>query len=639
MSRSIKKSLSVLLAMLLFFVFVLSVNINAEQTEDYNEDGKMDLDVVFVLDASGSMLSSDPNRIAVDAFNLFTDLCDESCGVGYSVYTEKLIASSPIVSLDNQKNLEKLKKDISDIKYDPYGSTDIALGLTKAMNIHSQNKTTDSSRKKTIILLSDGNTYLENGPRTVAESQKEMNSTLNTLKSRNIPVYSIGLNYDGTLDKKELQKISETTNGKSYETTTSDDLITIISDIFSEIYKLNGTNCEIKDGNVKINVKDNSVFYVNVIIKSKFSKKELNPVLTSPDGKKVSLTNNNNIKLTSTGSYTLIKMIYPNSGIWNLHLDNANSDNCTITQLDFYSVYVKQKIKKTAAVGESITIEASLNDINGVVKDDDLLKAIEMTTLVSGKDGNKEISLVQHDDGVYKGEFTADSEGEYTVKTTAKSKTFSKESTTAKITVILKAEESVISEPSNTESTDNSVLSVIILVVTGVVIISGLLTIIIFIVLRVLKRRQTEYLDEPPAAPQPPKPQPEPIKAVPPAPKPKDSDYVDIPLIEHGSLESLIKKGPEDAFNTKASDYKADESLEKLIKKGADDPFNTKLDEYKADPNLAKLIKSGESGLENKAQNKVDPDKATQPENRVNLNKSAQPSGKVNLDKNTKNNS
>ncbi|MGN0471142.1 MAG: VWA domain-containing protein [Acutalibacteraceae bacterium] len=639
MSRSIKKSLSVLLAMLLFFVFVLSVNVNAEQTEDYNEDGKMDLDVVFVLDASGSMLSSDPNRIAVDAFNLFTDLCDESCGAGYSVYTEKLIASSPIVSLDNQKNLEKLKKDISDIEYDPYGSTDIALGLTKAMNIHSQNKTTDSNRKKAIILLSDGNTYLENGPRTLAEANKEMDSTLKTLNSRNIPVYSIGLNYDGTLDKKELQKISETTNGKSYETTTSDDLITIISDIFSDIYKLNGTKCEIKDGNVKINVKDNSVFYVNVIIKSKFSKKELNPVLTSPDGKKVSLTNNDNIKLTSTGSYTLIKMIYPDSGIWNLHLDNANSDNCTITQLDFYSVYVKQKIKKIAAVGESITIEASLNDINGVVKDDNLLKTIEMTTLVSGKNGDKTINLTRKSNGVYTGEFTVDSEGEYSVKTKATSKTFEKESTATKITLKVKLEESVISEPSHTEATDNSVLSVIILVVTGVVIISGLLTIIIFIVLRVLKRRKTEYLDEPPAAPQPPKPQPQPIKTVPPAPTPKDPDYVDIPLIEHGDLESLIKKGPEDAFNTKASDYKADENLEKLIKKGADDPFNTKLDEYKADPNLQKLIRSGESGLENKAQNKVNPDKSAQPENRVNLNKSAQPSGKVNLDKNTKNNS
>ena len=661
MNRSIRKSLSVLLAMFLFFVSCLSVSVNAEQTEDYSEDGKMNLDVVFVLDASNSMLSSDPNRVAIDAFNLFTDLCDDTCGVGYSVYTDKLKASSPIVSLDNKKNLEKLKKDISDIEYDPYGSTDIALGLTKAMNIHAQNKNTDSNRKKAIILLSDGNTYLENGPRTLAEANKEMNSTLKTLNSKNIPVYSIGLNYDGTLDKKELQKISNATNGKSYETTTSDKLITIISDIFSDIYKLNGTKCEIKDGNVKINVKDNSVFYVNVIIQSKFSKNELNPVLTSPDGKKVSLENNNNIKLTSTGSYTLIKLIYPDSGTWNLHLDKATSENCTITQLDFYSIYIKQKISKTAAVGDSIKIESSLNDINGVVDDYDLLKTIEMKAVVSSKDGDKEIPLIRQSDGIYTGEFTADSEGEYTVKTTATSKTFSKESTATKVTVKVKAEASVISEPSNSETTnqnDNSGLYTTLLIVISGVIISGLIIIIVFTVIRALKRRQTEYLDEPPATPQPPKPQPQPIKTVPPAPKPKDPDYVDIPLIEHGSLESLIKKGPEDAFNTKASDYKADPNLEKLIKKGADDPFNTKLDEYKVDPNLEKLIKSGESGLSDNAQNnvnlniqnntnpnqnvqssdKVNLNKTTQSPNKVNLNKTTQSPDKVNLNKNTNNN-
>ncbi|MGN1457074.1 MAG: VWA domain-containing protein [Acutalibacteraceae bacterium] len=687
MSRSIRKSLSMILVIFVFFVSCLSVSVNAEKPEDYDDDGKMNLDVVFVLDASNSMLSSDPNRVAIDAFNLFTDLCDETCGVGYTVYTEKLKASSEIVSLDNKKNLEKLKKDISDIEYDPYGSTDIALGLTKGMNIHSQNQNTDNNRKKAIILLSDGNTYLENGPRTLAEANKEMNSTLKTLNSRNIPVYSIGLNYDGTLDKKELQKISKETNGKSYETTTSDDLITIISDIFSDIYKLNGTNCEIKDGNVKIKVKDNSVFYVNVIIKSKFSKAELNPVLTSPDGKKVSLTNNDNIKLTGTDSYTLIKMIYPESGTWNLHLDKANSDNCTITQLDFYSIYVKQKINKTAAIGESVIIEASLNDIQGLVKDDDLLKTIEMTTIISGNNEEKTISLTRKSNGVYTGEFTPDSEGEYTVKTKAISKTFEKESTATKINVKLKVA-SVTSEPSNTEVTDNSGFYSTLLIIISAVIISFLLMIIIFTVIRVLKRRQTEYLDEPPATPQPPKPQPQPIKSVTPSPKPKDPEYVDIQLIEHDALEnlikkgpdnafnknadnykadttleSLIKKGPEDAFNTKASDYKTDENLEKLIKKGsddpfnakldecktdenleklirkgADDPFNTKLDEYKVDPKLEKLIKSGESGLEEKPKTNVNLNKTAPSANKIDLSKSEQTADRVNLEKNTKNN-
>lgn len=626
MKRKVNKTLSVFLVLFILISSCLSLITNAE-TDEYYDNGQMDLDVVFVLDASGSMLSSDPNRVAIDAFNLFTDLCDGSCGVGYSVYTHKLKASSPIVSLDDKKNLEKLKKNISNIEYDPNGSTDIALGLTKAMNIHSENKSSDSNRKKAIILLSDGNTYLEGGPRTVAESNKEMQSTLKTLNSQNIPVYSIGLNYDGTLDKKELKKISDSTKGKTYETTTSDDLISIISDIFSDIYKLQGTECEIKDGNVKINIKNNSVFYVNVIIKSRFTQKELNPVLTSPDGKEVSLTDNENIKVTGTGSYTLIKMIYPDSGTWNLHLDKADSSNCQVTQLDFYSIYIKQKINKSVKVGDSVKIEASIRDGDGVVDDYDLLKTIEMTTVVSSKDGEQTITLTKGSGGIYTGEFTPDSEGEYSIKTIAKSKTFEKESSTFKLNAVIPIEPSVISEVSASEGggIGLAILSPI-LITIGIAIIVTIVIIIIVVIVRASIKSKAEYVTEEPAKPMP---KPEPPKPVQPMPKPKDPDYVDIPIVKHDDLELLIKKGPEDAFNTKASDYKADPNLEKLIKKGADDPFKTNGDDYKVDPKLASLIHTGEKGLDsqensnNETQSKVSLEKNSQP--KVNLKKDDQP--------------
>lgn len=579
MNGTVRKKMSVILVLIILVSSCLSLNTNAEQTDMYNEDGKMDLDVVFVLDASGSMLYSDPDKVAIDAINLFVDLCDESCGVGYSVYTEKLVTSSPIISLSDKKDFEDMKKDISEIQYDPNGDTDIALGLTKAMNIHSENQSSDTQRKKAIILLSDGNTHLLNGPRTVAESNAEMEKTLTSLNSNNIPVYSIGLNYDQTLDKKELEKISDKTNGKSYETNNSDGLISIISNIFSDIYKLNGTKREIKNGNVEINIKDNSVFYVNVIIKSTLGIEELNPVLTSPDGKNVSLTNNNNVKITNTGSYTLIKLIYPDIGDWNLHLDNADENNCQVTQLDFYSVYIKQNITKSAVVGESIKIEASLNDGDGIVDDEDLLETITMTAVVSSEKGSTNIVLTREFDGTYTGEFIADTEGNYTVKTTAVSEKFEKESTISKINIKLKSEESEteISYPdveSNPNADANAMgMVTIILIVSGIVFIVVIAVIVVcMIVNAVIKSRVEEAKSIPDNTPikQPPKPEP----PQPHLPKPTDPDYVDIPLIEHGDLESLIKKGPDDAFDANRLDEcKSDPSLEALIKKDADEPF------------------------------------------------------------------
>lgn len=603
--RNISKTLSMLLVLIMLAVSCLSLSVNAEQDNVYDEDGKMNLDVVFVLDASGSMLSSDPNKIAIDAFNLFVDLCDESCGVGYSVYTNKIIESSPIISLSDEKNLESLKENISEIQYEPHGSTDIALGLTEALKIHSKNESSDTTRKKAIILLSDGNTYLSNGSRPLSEASEEMEETLQLLYDDDIPVYSIGLNYDGKLDKEEIERISDGTNGKSYETTTSDELISIISDIFSDIYKLDGTNCEIKNGDVKINVKDSSVFYVNVIIKTNLTLEELNPVLTSPSGKEVSLTENDNIKMTNAGSYTLIKLIYPDIGTWNLHLDNADQSNCKITQLDFYSVYIKQNIKSSAVVGESIKIEASLNDVDGVVDDYDLLKTITMTTVVSSENGEINVNLIRETDGVYTGEFTADIEGNYTVKTIATSETFKKESAVAQISVALTAGSADENSESAQADVEGMAILTIILIVIGIAIVIAIIAIVVFAVIHAVVKSKTENMERIPdnrKVEQPPKrelPKQQPPKQKP-VPKPPALKYVDIPLIEHGDLESLIKKGPDDAFSANPDDYKADPSLEALIKKGAEDPFKTTANDYQADPSLVGIIKSGGEGLEKK---------------------------------------
>ena len=87
-----------------------------------------------------------------------------------------------------------------------------------------------------------------------------------------------------------------------------------------------------------------------------------------------------------------------------------------------------------------------------------------------------------------------------------------------------------------------------------------------------------------PERPAPPAP---PIETIQNMPEPPKDEYIDIPIVEHGSLESLIKKGPDDAFNSSSADYQTDKSLEAIIKKGPDndlgfgDPaMNEELNEF-----------------------------------------------------------
>ena len=69
---------------------------------------------MFVIDASGSMLQSDPKKVALDAFNLFADMCDETCRVGYVVYTHKIKDSEDLTSINDNENLEKKSLLIQD---------------------------------------------------------------------------------------------------------------------------------------------------------------------------------------------------------------------------------------------------------------------------------------------------------------------------------------------------------------------------------------------------------------------------------------------------------------------------------------------------------------------------------------------
>lgn len=107
MKTKLRRSLSIILSMLMLICCFMPLAVNAENDESsvsasseaaedsqdkkgFVDNGSMNLDVMFVIDASGSMLQSDPKKVALDAFNLFADMCDETCRVGYVVYTHKI---------------------------------------------------------------------------------------------------------------------------------------------------------------------------------------------------------------------------------------------------------------------------------------------------------------------------------------------------------------------------------------------------------------------------------------------------------------------------------------------------------------------------------------------------------------------
>ena len=78
-----------------------------------------------------------------------------------------------------------------------------------------------------------------------------------------------------------------------------------IGQMLSDMFKISDSDKELEADSLAyarffdIKIKDNSVFYVNVIIRSRLSREELNPTLKDPKGNSVKLDGQENIKLSS----------------------------------------------------------------------------------------------------------------------------------------------------------------------------------------------------------------------------------------------------------------------------------------------------------------------------------------------------
>lgn len=581
-----------------FNVYVFAENSKSaeEKSADAGTDGQMNMDFVFVLDDSGSMFKSDPEKISKDAYSLFTELMDETCGVGYVAFTHQIVGYENIVDVSDAKKVQSQKKKVMDLEYDNRGYTDISLALKQASKMLTDKRVKDNGRQKCIVLLTDGNTNLVRQQRTTEESLKELDEVLKTLSDLNIPVYSIGLNSNGKLNRDEIDKISGNTDGKSFEVTDSKQLLDVFISVFGSVNKMNGNKLDIVNGSVKIDIPNSSVFSTSIIIQSAVPFSEMNPVLTNPKGEEVSLSDSDKIRVSSAKSYVLIKIIFPENGTWVLNLDNVSEDKCKILQMDYYSLYVSTNIKNSASVGRPLQISASVGAKDGTLNDEDLLKYLKATAIIVFGD-KTEIVELERNGGSFSGEWEAKKAGKYNIKVMIDAGRFQKVSKSVVVNVTDSSGPVNITPSDYTNSNlavdDESIDRTVIIVS----VVSGIMVLIIvagIIIIRKVRKNELKREEErirngekinppPPPVPEPkpaPAPRPAPvIEKVKPMPKPTDPEYVDYERFEHDSLENLIKKGPEDAFAISADTYKTDAALEALIKKGPDNTFGVGKDE------------------------------------------------------------
>lgn len=190
---------------------------------------KEQLDIIFVIDSSGSMKTNDPSGIALDMVQAFIDTMQtQGIRIGYVAYNDGIVSFSAPDVIGTVEKREKLKGEIDSITY--AGDTDIGLGVSRACELLD----TRENSHKIMVLISDGETDLPAGSfRTAEQSNQELEYCIRQCMKKDIPIYTIAFGkYDG--NRRLLEQAAEATQAESYSAQQPKDLMEILYGIFQD---------------------------------------------------------------------------------------------------------------------------------------------------------------------------------------------------------------------------------------------------------------------------------------------------------------------------------------------------------------------------------------------------------------------
>lgn len=305
--------------------------------------------------------------------------------------------SQGLTDLSTEDSKASFRDRLSGLQDSVKGSwdTDISLGLTQALNLLKEGDSFNGDRNPMIILLSDGNTDLPNGPRTVEESNAELTGTLSEAASLGVPIYSIGLNYDGKLDVDYMQNIANQTGGAFYNITTATDFNKYMTDIFGNVADgdLTGLNPAYIDGRFVTDfvIDNGSVLMANIVILT--DKGVSDPQLIDPTGAVVPLDADHGVIVSTDTSdenkvstYTILKIMYPVQGAWKVSVKGEADDAVQVNLLTTYDISFKLLNSRDPIAGNDINIYGKLVRGDENITDSNLLSgAMAICTIMDNK--------------------------------------------------------------------------------------------------------------------------------------------------------------------------------------------------------------------------------------------------------------
>lgn len=384
-----KKLLKSSVLMLLVLCTVLSVfQVNA--SEGSPGDGETNrYNVVFVTDASGSMLDTDPDGYRFEAIQLFISLLSNGGNnVGSVVFSTDILATHDIIEVNNRSDKNSLMDNIQSVP--AKGWTNTGAALLKAVDMLDRNA--DSTIPSIIILLTDGVIEMGDAELT-AKSIADKEDALEAAREKGYQIYTVSLNCDQNANSDEMRQIANATGGAFREVTTASDLQSVFDVYYQMIYDTQ--SIKLVDETVPesgiisrdFSVASLGINEVNVVMFGSINSCRLK----RPTGSDVKPSELNEI-LYEAKTFTMIKLVDPESGNWNLTVDAEPGSVIKIFKIynpDFSITGSQVDPKDTYKLGDEIKFITKIKEDNVVINDTSKYVGYTASLIVNDYEGNQ----------------------------------------------------------------------------------------------------------------------------------------------------------------------------------------------------------------------------------------------------------
>lgn len=374
--------------------------------------------IVLLMDSSGSMKTTDPENLRKPAAKLLVSLLGKNDRASIISFSDHGYPVTYLLDTASQKGQEQLFSAIEKISSRGL-QTNLYSAIATAEGVLAQDN--DPTRRRLIVLMSDGKMDLGDDEISRAHSEKLFSELLPQLKATNTELQTIAFTEQS--DKVLLAKIARETGGNFYVAESDKELHSTFSKIFEQTARPN--MLPVEGGHF---LTDNSINEITIV--GSKDNAEVSLALTAPNGNTYFPHNKpDNYKWLTTPLFDMITISKPDSGEWELQASSNKNKAYIITNLELQISIHPPK----PGAGERIQIQAWLEKEGEVLNSAAILNNLLMSaqvTLPSGRFAQLPIKSEQtpagsgKTTGIYTGNLVLPDAGRYEISLTADSGTF-----------------------------------------------------------------------------------------------------------------------------------------------------------------------------------------------------------------------